>query len=196
MINKESLGRLIEYLQEEIKLTAATIKDRGSNRFSRAYALGLVMILFSYALVYRPPVKKIAALQKKIAEAQSTAQFAEQYKDLRLRLSAAYSQLPPMKDRDQWLTNTVVESMRSENLFADSIQPPSEAEQSGLVFQKVDVSVQLKFAQAVSWLNRLENTKPFLHVASFELAKKSDPLGSNGVSCSLGTVITARRPGQ
>lgn len=195
-MNKESLGRAIEFLQDEIKLVSATMKDRGANRFGRAIALALVMVLFSYALVYKPPAKKILALQRKVAEAQSTAQFAEQYKDLRLRLLSAYAQLPPMKGRDQWLTNTVVESMRSENIFADSIQPPSEADQSGLVFQKVDVTVALKFAEAVSWLNRLENTKPFLHVSSFALSKRPESLGTNGVNCGIATVIAARRPGQ
>jgi type II secretory pathway component PulM len=85
--------------------------------------------------------------------------------------------------------------MKAENIMSDSIVPPSEEEANGLVVQRLSVSIQLKFADLISWLNRIESNKPLLRVTSIELAKRDDPLGANTVTVQLSTIIPTKKAG-
>lgn len=183
------LNRVVNALQEEARLVSFTLKDKGTARFTKAVGIAVAMVAASHFFVYTPPVKKLARLDKKLAEAQATAQYADAYKEMRERLNALYSRLPAEKDRSQWLHATVVESLRAEGLIADSILPPSESEQSGLVFQSVSVQLTTRFPDLMRWLARIEGTKPMIHVASLSVAKKSGQPDQTDAAVILSTVI-------
>jgi type II secretory pathway component PulM len=192
----ETFAKYLQKAQQEVSMVISTLRDRGRERFTRTFGIGVLAVFFSYWFVYQPPLKKLAGLQRKIDAAKAAATYADQFKDLRDRLNALYNQLPPLTGRDRWLTNAVLESMKAENIMSDSIVPPSEEEENGFVMQRISVSIQLKFADLMSWLNRIEATRPLLHVGSVEMGKKDEPLGANGVSVEIGTVIPTRKPGQ
>ena len=80
--------------------------------------------------------------------------------------------------------------------MSDSIVPPAETEQSGFVMQTLSVSIALKFSELISWLNRIEGNQPIMHVGNLEISKRDDPLGSNSVTCEIGTMIPVKKPGQ
>ncbi len=183
------LNRLVNALQEEARLISFTLKDKGTARFTKAVGISAAVVAAAHFFVYTPPLKKLAKLDKKLAEAQATAQYADAYKELRERLKAIYSRLPDEKDRGQWLHSTVVETLRAEGLIADSIQPPSESEQSGLVFQTLSVQLTARFPDLVRWLARIEGTKPMIHVASLSVAKKSGHPDQTDAAVVLSTVI-------
>jgi hypothetical protein len=192
--NSEKAAQYIKIVQNELSLVLGTLKDKGSARFGRTFAIGALGVFFSYYLVYLPPFKKMSQLSRKIEAAKAIAQYADQYKELRDKLNAIYGQLPAISSRDRWLTNAVLDSMKAENLMSDSIVPPDEQEMKGIVFQRLTVSIQLKFSEMVSWLNRIEASKPILHVGSLDMQKKADPLGTNAISCEIGTAMPLHRP--
>lgn len=162
---------LLEKVQAEISFVNTTIKDKGSNRFSRPILIGGLMVFGAYWFVYAPPGKKMAGLAMQLNTAKSTAQFADAYKDVRLRLYSIYPKLP--RPGQPSLTANIIESLRLENIISDSLQPPSEAEQGGLLLQSVSASMTVSFAELVAWLLRLEAHSPVLHLTSLEVRKRS-----------------------
>ncbi len=192
----ETFAKLLQKAQQEVSMVVSTLKDRGRERFTRTFGIGALAIFFSYWFVYLPPGKKLLGLQRKIDAAKAAATYADQFKDLRDRLNILYGQLPPVTGRDRWLTNAVLDSMKAENIMSDSIVPPAEDEENGFVMQRITVTIQLKFSDLISWLNRIEGTKPLLHIGSVSMTKKDEPLGANGVNVEIGTVIPTKKPGQ
>ncbi|MDE1977482.1 MAG: hypothetical protein KGI84_09540, partial [Elusimicrobia bacterium] len=51
---KQLLNRVVSSLQQEIPLAAATLKDKGWRRFSRALIAGIAFVMAAYILVYSP----------------------------------------------------------------------------------------------------------------------------------------------
>ncbi|MBI5629466.1 MAG: hypothetical protein HY921_01135 [Elusimicrobia bacterium] len=186
------LGEWLESARNEARIINSTIRERGLNRFLRPILFGGIIVYICYSMVYQKPGRQLAGLNKKIEASRATSQYADNYKTLRDRLGEVRALLPTVKERDRWLTGAILDSMRSGNILADSILPPDEVEQSGLVFQKVSVSLELKFPDLVAWLSRMEDAKPLMHIASFDLSKKADRPGRNGVNCTIATIIPAQ----
>lgn len=195
-MNKEALERYLALLQSEAQLVSSTLKEKGLKRFARPLIIGALAVYMSYSFVYAPPIAKTAGLAKKLAAAKAAAQYADTYKSLRDRLLQVYSALPTPSDRDQWLTKTINESLNAHNIIPDSLRPPAEAEDYGLVSQKLSIPMHdVKFSDLVLWLNRVESTQPMLHVTSLEFSKRKDKehLGQNDVTCSVSTLIPTQR---
>lgn len=190
-MNAPDFNRMVSYLQSEASFIQTTLKDKGSNRFSRPLALGAIIVFFSYWFIYLPPIKKLQGLEKRLKTARAIAEYADQYKVIRERLLALYDLLPLPAGPS--LTETIVESLKAQNIVADSLQPPAVTESAGMVFQSVSVTMTLKFSELTTWLLRIEESKPRLHVSSLNVKKKTDVLGKNEVTAVLTTAIPKER---
>ena len=188
-IDSQTVGMYIERFQAELGLVSATLREKGVKHFARPLSISALLVLGSYFLVYKPPIRKRALMEKKLASAKEYAKYADEYKSLRDQLNAAAAELPSRPDREGWLTVAVNDSMRAENMVAQSIQPPVEQAQQGFLQQSVSVAMDVKFQELYSWLSRVESVRPLLHVSQIELSKRADKLGYNRVTCSVSTLI-------
>ena len=180
-------------LQETVSLVVSAVREKGPKHFARHLAAAGIFILGAYAVVYAPSGKRLKRLNMRLEAAEATSQYADSYATSRDQLNRLYNQLPPMKARDQWLLDTLIDSMKAEGIISDSIIPPTEEEGGGLIFQRADMNSTLTFAEFFAWLNRIENSKPVIHVDSIRVAKKGESLGKNGVQCRISTVIPKGR---
>jgi hypothetical protein len=165
------LNAILEKVQGEISFVNSTLKDKGSNRFSRPLAIGGFLVFGAYWFVYTPPAKKLEGLTRRIDTAKATAQFADAYKDVKARLHGVYPLLP--RPNQPSLTASVVETLRLENIIPDSLMPPAELEVSGLLVQSVTVSMTVNFAELTAWILRVEAHRPAFHLSSLNLRKKN-----------------------
>lgn len=184
---------VIAAVRSEVETLYNTLKDKGAKRFGRAFGIAGIMVAAAYMGVYLPPQKKIARLAREIEKAKAMSESGGQYKDLRDQLATVYSALPQMKDREQWLSNAMIDSLRADNLTPDSFKPISESEMSGLIFQNSSVVLTIKFDELYAWLIRLEGAKPMMHVQAIDIQKRPDQIGVNGVNCEVTTVIPKQR---
>lgn len=187
------LKPLADLAKAELEMVLATVKEKGGKRFGKAFGIAGIMVFVAYAGVYAPPQKKAARLQSEIDAARELSQFGAQYKDLRDQLSSIYGQLPDMKDKEMFLSNAVIDSLKAEGLTPETFQPVREQEQAGLVFQASNIAMPVKFGEFYSWVVRLESAKPLMHLQTVELAKKSDLVGVNTVQAEITTVIPKKR---
>ena len=192
-MDKDDFVKLGNQLVDEIMMVRSTMQDKGWQRFIRPLVLGGIFLFGSYYLLYAPPVKKLAKLDGKIRVAMTTAKYADQYKELKLRLMAAYALMPAPKDRNGFLYSAILDSLKAENIVADGLQPPNERESNGLLFQEITITMTVKFSELYAWMARVENLKPMVHISSLQLTKKADPVGLNLVVCTLSTVIPKTR---
>jgi type II secretory pathway component PulM len=190
-MNAPDFSRLVGFVQSELAFVQTTIKDKGANRFARPLVLGGALIFSSYWFIYSPPIKKLAGLDRKLNTARATAEFADQYKEVRERLYALYGLLPAPSDPS--LTEAIVDSLKTQNIMADSLQPPVVTDSAGLLFQSVNVTMTLKFSELTAWLLRIEAAKPLLHVSRISIKKKQDALGKSEVTAVLTTVVPTVR---
>lgn len=177
----------------ELEMVMATVKEKGGKRFGKAFAIAGIMVFLAYAGVYAPPKKKAARLQSEIDAARKLSDFGTRYKDLRDQLGAIYAQLPDTKDREMFLSNAVIDSLKAEGLAPETFQPVREQEAAGLVFQTSNIAMPVRFGEFYSWMVRLETAKPLMHLQNVELTKKTDLVGINTVTAEIGTVIPKRR---
>ena len=182
----------VEIILREISIVSGTLKEKGVKRFARALVLAGFTVFAAYAGVYLPPQKKSAALAAQIKKAKMLSDYSTKYKDLRDRLAAACVALPSTADRDQWLSNSVRDSLSATGLIAEDFRPVSEQVTNGLVFQTATVSISLSFSAFFDWLLRLEGAQPMLHLANMELVKKGGA-GKNFATFDVATVIPVKR---
>lgn len=187
-IDAKTLDVVVKAIQDEVQIVSQTLREKGSKRFEKPIVLGVVLVLASYYLLYAPPQKKLDVLQGRIDAAKALHQNADNYTVSRDRLRAAYSILPKMKDKDHFLVEAVLETLRAEGLTSDSIQPPDENKDANLDYQQIKVSAQMKFPELVGWLARIEASKPFLHISSVDIAK-SKRLGYCEVQAGVATIV-------
>lgn len=193
MAQNIDLKPLADFATAELEMVVATLKEKGGKRFGKAFGIAGIMVFVTYAGLYAPPKKKAARLQAEIDAARQLSEFGVQYKDLRDQLGATYVQLPQMKDKEMFLSNAVIDSLKAEGLTPETFQPVREQEQAGLVFQVSNIAMPVRFNEFYSWLVRLETAKPLMHLQTVELTKKSDLIGVNTVQAEIATVIPKKR---
>jgi hypothetical protein len=187
------LNLYVSAVTEEINIVIGTLKEKGTERFGRALGGAIFLVFAAYVGVYLPPQKKSARLQAQIDHAKQLADYGSQFKDLRDQLNGAYNGLPALNDREQWLSNSVRDSLLVGGLEPESFTPVKEVELSGLVFQTSSVVLTLRFSEFYDWVLRIENAKPLMHMNSVDLNKKADKIGYNGATCDITTVIPKMR---
>lgn len=193
MAQNIDLNPYVDLAKAELEMALATIREKGGKRFGKAFGIAGIMVFLAYAGVYAPPKKKSARLQSEIDAARTLSQYGTQYKDLRDRLAASYAQLPQVKDKDMFLSNAVIDSLKAEGLTPETFQPVREQELSGLVFQASNITMPVKFSEFYSWVARLESAKPLMHLQTADLTKKPDMVGVNAVQAEIATVIPKKR---
>lgn len=182
----------VDALLREIGIVSQALRGKGIRRFQRAFAVSGFMIFAAYYSVYAPQHKKSARLDAEIQKARILSEFGAQYKTMADQLSEAYARLPAMGDRDQWLSNSVRDSLNVSGLVTDDFRPVNEQEQNGLLYQTSSVTLNLRFFELYDWLLRLESARPLMHVLSFQLGKKG-AVGYNRATCEIATVIPKKR---
>jgi hypothetical protein len=182
-----------EAVIQEFNTLYNTLREKGAKRFGRAFGAAAFAIFAAYAGVYMPPQQKSNRLQAEIDRAKVMADFGAQFKDLRDQLNGAYQGMPQINDREQWLSNSVRDSLNVAGLVTEDFKPIREQELNGLIFQVSAVTLSLRFSEFFDWLLRMESAKPLMHVQSVELGKKRENVGFNTVSCDIATVIPKKR---
>lgn len=182
---------VVQAVVTEAMIVVGTMKDKGAKRFGRALGASGLMVFLAYAGLYMPPQQKSARLQSEIDKAKMMSEKGAQYKDLRDQLNAAYSGLPSLTERDQWLSNSVRDSLTG--METEDFKPVNESEANGLIFQLSAVTLKIHFAQLYDWILRIENAKPMMHLQTVDIEKEKEQIGLNTVHCSVSTVIPKTR---
>lgn len=177
----------------ELELVFSTVKEKGGKRFGKPFAIAGILIFAIYAGLYAPIKKKKSRLQAEIDAARELSEYGTRYKDLRDQLAACYALLPQLKDREMFLSNAVIDSLKAESLTPETFQPVRDQEQAGLIFQSSNISMPVKFTDFYAWVVRLESAKPLMHLQNAELSKKTDNVGTNSVNAEITTVIPKKR---
>lgn len=192
--DKARLAESLSSLQEEIVSTASNLREKGPRHFMRPLAFLAIVVYGCYALALGSAQSKLKKIEKKLATARATAQYADTYREQMDALRIHYYRLPSLSHRDRWLFETYIETLKAENIVSD-LKPPSEEEISGLIYQRIEMTSKLKFAQIVAMLARLEAIRPVIRVTRLSFAKDLADLGMNGVACTLETAIPKKRYG-
>lgn len=184
---------LLGPVKTEAELVFATIRRRGAKRFGKALGIAGIFVAVAYYGIYKPPQDKISRLQKEIDTARAMSESGTAYQELRGQLASSYGSLPNMKDQQHWLSNSMIDSLRADNLTPELFRPVAEMEADGLIFQTSTVQLTIKFSDLYTWLMRLESAKPLMHISSLDIAKKADMIGWNVVGASVMTAIPKKR---
>lgn len=187
------LKELIGQAQETGSTVVGSFREKGLKHFARPLLASAIFLGASYILVYAPAGKRLKGLNARLAASEATSQYAETYTQLRDQLNGIYREMPPLKAKDAWLLNTMIDALKAENIISDSIQPPSEEEALGLIYQRADMGATLKFMEFFAWLGRIEASKPVIHVDNLRIQKKADLIGLNSASCRISTIIPRAR---
>lgn len=192
-IKKEVIARYVSGAQAEFTVLRDAIRDKGIKRFGRPIGMGLVMMFCSHFYVYEPSKSALSRVSAELDATLATAQYADDYKDLRARIDGLYTRFPRTKDPEEWLLNEIREALRQEGLVADSISSPQTESGVGYKIVSRAVALSVEYRQIGAWIARLERNKSLLHVAEMTLVKKRQPIGSNRVTVTISTIVPEGR---
>ncbi len=192
------VGKLLEALLLEAKLTVGAVTERGLSRFGRVLAIAICLAWGAYRMIYVPAVAKKDLYDRELKTAKMVARYEDQYKSLESSINAAVPMLAPLKDREAWLSKAVLGTLSGERLESETISAVNEQSPrgSGIIIQSVTVKFKTHFKEFVSWLERVEQaerTKPLLYISGFKLSKSngfespksSNDIGVNEIECSI-----------
>ena len=184
---------LMKTARLEFDLVAGVVREKGPKRFGKAFGLAGLCAALAYFGLYKHPQKKMMQLTLELDKLKAMSEAGAQYKEIRDQLEAAYAALPQIDDRDQWLSNALMDSLRSKGLTPDSVKPVGETENNGLIFQTSTVELTMRFEELYVLLAAIESNRPLMHVLSLDVQKKAEPLGKNMAGISVTTVIPKKR---
>lgn len=193
MAAKIDVKQIVEVISREITIVVGVLKEKGSKRFGRTYILTGFLVLAAYFGVYTPPQKKSARLADEIKRQKTLFDFSKKYIGMRDQLALAYVNLPDSEGRDQWLSNSVRDSLNAGGLIPDDFRPVREELIGGLAFQSTTLAVNARFSDFFDWLLRIESAKPMMQMTTVELGKKGGTSGFNSVNVGIATVIPVKR---
>ena len=173
--------------KKEFNETIFIVKAKGFKHFQRVLLGSLFMLFIAYWGVYKLMGDKLSQVESQIETAHITAKYADLYKNASGQFLQAQRRLPPFKDKDTWLTNAGIASLRAEGLASNSMSSPEESKMLDLKREKISIEFQAQFPQLLSWLYRIENSQYLTHVSSLELKKKG--LDGNEIHCELSTIV-------
>lgn len=177
----------------EISIVASVLAGPGRKRLLRPLMISTCTLLTAYFGVYLPPQRKSQRIGLEIQKAKVTFGASARYEDLRDQLAVAYKALPAHTEREQWLANSVKDSLDAGGLITDIFRPTQENEQGDLLQQTTNVTLRLRFSEFYDWLLRLESARPMMFLLNATLTKKKDDPGYNSATVDIGTVIPRKR---
>ncbi len=177
----------------DLELVVGSFREKGAKHFARPLVIGSLLILVAHLLGYKPAAQRLRTLGSKLAAARAAAQYADTYEAARDKLASIYSQTPQLKDRDQWLLGVLVESLKADGIVTDTLQPVTEMEDKGVIFQRASMSSTLNFKEIVRWIARIESTTPTVFIESLSVTKRADPIGQNTVNSAIVIAIPRNR---
>ncbi len=173
--------------KKEFNETLYIVKAKGPKHFQRVFIVSLFMLFISYRLVYVLMRDRLFEVESEIETAHVTAKYADLYKSALSHFLQAQRRLPPFKDKETWLMDEGIASLRAESLVSDAVSSPEESKMMDLQKEKIAVKFQAQFPPLVSWLYRIENSAYLIHVSSLKLEKKG--LDRNEIDCELSTIV-------
>jgi hypothetical protein len=183
-----AIGRALEAVQREAQTVLFTLRAKGLNRFGRVLVILLAVNAGTYFFVYLPPQNKLARVKRNIAEAKVSSQSADAYRIVRDKLRASYQACPKLKVKDGFIATAFRETLRAEGLTAD-VKVPDESAEMDVAMQSMTQNLPMTFAEALSWLARVEATTPHLHISEFMLAKDTSRPGTCNVQIGMTTAF-------
>lgn len=177
----------------ELDLVVGTIREKGPKRFGKAFGLAGICAAIAYFGIYSRLRTSAAQLSRELDKVKAMSEVGAQYKEIRDQLGTAYAILPEISDRDQWLSNALMDVLRARSLTPDSVKPVGELENNGLILQTSTVELTLGFEELYGLIAGIEASKPLMHIQSFDLQKKPDQLGKNTANITVTTVIPKKR---
>jgi hypothetical protein len=193
-IDREMIQAALGRLQEEAGALIGNLRDKGAKPFLRPLMFSFIFAYGSYEGVLVPAKKKLARMESKLVTALATEEYATAYKDILAELRAYYQKLPAERHREKWLFELYIQSLKDEDITSD-LRPPGEDETGGLIYQRLEMTSKMKYTKMISWLTRVQASKPLLRVTKVTIAKDTTELGMNSVTCAMETVIPKRRFG-
>ncbi|MFA5140285.1 MAG: hypothetical protein WC728_13720 [Elusimicrobiota bacterium] len=186
---KMDLRQMLSGIQGEALVLRDAFRMRGGKFFARPIGMAAIVIFCAYYYVYTRAGSGLDRVQKMLDAAQATAQYADEYKNLKARLDGLSARLPPETTAaEDWLLGAVRRTLRQEGIVPESTSPPKEA--TGDTFRFISISVKSKasFLQAASWISRIERGADLLFVQTLRLSKEHKPIGTTTVDVTVTSV--------
>jgi len=131
----------------EINVVVGAFKEKGAKRFGRRAGRSGVphLRVLRGSLPAAPSRRARAAVRDQPRQAAGRLRRAIQGSARPAEL--AYAGLPSLKDREQWLSNSVRDSLLVGGLEPENFTPVKENELNGLVFQTSSVILTVRFSE-------------------------------------------------
>jgi hypothetical protein len=188
-MNAADLNRWIVAFQGAVLSAKDSISDKGLKYFLRPIALGMAAAFAAYNFVYKLSATSLVSTTQDLDAARATEKYAGTYKELQDKIVHFQNRFPKGKAPEVWLTDSIRESLRREEIEATSFSPPQAETHDGFRFVTVNVRGTVSYKQIAAWIVDLEKEGAVLHIKSLNLSKDFANQGKNSVDISVAMVV-------
>ena len=189
-----SVDAILQKAQSFVKDMSGNIMmiyaEKGLEPFKKPAMIAVPILLVLYAGVLNPLTSKVATSSSQLESMKVVAQYAGEYEDAKMKLTAYQRRLPFIKDKDEWLNYVITTTARAYGITFDSISAQKETEVGNYLVVSRDVMVTTTYSSLGRWLAEIENSKILLRVTDLNIRRSQDNPGTVKVSFTLATVFS------
>ena len=162
--------------------------EKGMEPFKKPLLISLTVMLSVYYFIYSPVQGRMAARTAELEKWRLIESHFSEYESASAKISAYRDRLPPLKQKEEWLSNLINSTALQHGMAVDSLLPQTEKEVGNYLLVSREASLTTTYAQFGKWLADIEKNPAFVRVSAVSVKKVEDPFLYVRVSVKLATV--------
>ncbi len=188
MARKIDLAGLTASFKDNLWIVLSLVQTKGVGYFKIPLLVGLGLFVFSYSMIYKPMVKSYGRKMKQLESLKAQAEYAGDYQQKKLMVESYAQRLPPMAEKNEYLSKIIDKVCRELDVVPDTISEPRENLVAGLVISSVGFRLRVPFKTAGEIIARLENQSKFMAVTDVTMMR-TDVIGSVDLGVTVMTIF-------
>lgn len=188
MARKIDLASLMASFKDNLWTVLSLVQTKGVGYFKIPLLVGLGLFMFSYTMMYKPMVKSYSRKMRQLDSLKAQAEYASDYQQKRLMVESYAQRLPPISEKNEYLSKLIDKVCRELDVVPDTITEPRENLAAGLVISSVGFKLRVPFKTAGEIIARLENQSKFMSVTDVTMTR-TDVIGSVDLGVTVMTIF-------
>ncbi len=167
--------------------------EKGIAPFKMPLLILIGTFLILYMGVYGAILSRLHQARGEMDSLNASAQYASVFNKHHSWLTSHQKELPPTKDKDNWLFNIVARTSQQEAIENPSISQQTEREMDDFIVVTRKIGAVAAFKQAAKWIERIENSPLLIRISQLTIEKNAGTIGFVKLRFQVETVFMKTR---
>lgn len=183
-------------LKEGMYTARILYSEKGISPFRLPLLVLISVFMLLYMGVHKPIISKLQRDRSEMDSLNASTQYASVFNKHRSWLISHQKELPPIKDKDNWLFNAVARASQQEGIATPTISQQTEREVNDFVVVNRKISAVTTFKKAAKWIEKIENLPFLVRISNLSIQKSANKIGFVKLKFQVDTVFMKSKIGE